>query len=107
VTGRVRDNRPLLSQDHGLGLSLGGRLPGVSVSTHERMLPRVGRVEYHRPVVYNDMKTREVSRRQGADHLANQTGKRYVCAQCGAEFIVTKGGEGAISCCKQVMEIKR
>ena len=39
--------------------------------------------------------------------MANQTGKRYVCAQCGAEFIVTKGGTGAIACCKQVMEIKR
>ena len=39
--------------------------------------------------------------------MANETGKRYVCSQCGAEFIVTKGGSGAISCCGQPMEIKR
>ncbi len=39
--------------------------------------------------------------------MANETGKRYVCAQCGAEFIVTKGGGGAISCCGQAMSIKR
>jgi transposase-like protein len=28
--------------------------------------------------------------------LANQTGKRYVCSKCNSEFIVTKGGDGAI-----------
>ena len=39
--------------------------------------------------------------------MANETGKRYICNQCGAEFIVTKGGSGAISCCSQPMEIKR
>lgn len=38
--------------------------------------------------------------------MANQTGKRYVCTQCGAEFIVTKGGEGVIACCKTPMELK-
>ena len=38
--------------------------------------------------------------------LANQTGKRYVCAKCGSEFIVTKGGDGAIVCCQTPMEIK-
>ncbi len=27
--------------------------------------------------------------------MANQIGKRYVCAKCGAELIVTKGGAGA------------
>ena len=27
-----------------------------------------------------------------------QTGKRYRCAKCGAEFIVTRGGEGALRC---------
>ncbi|MBI4339752.1 MAG: desulfoferrodoxin [Chloroflexi bacterium] len=30
--------------------------------------------------------------------MANETGKRYVCAKCGAEFIVTKGGTGTIKC---------
>ncbi len=38
--------------------------------------------------------------------MANQTGKRYVCGKCGAEFIVTKGGEGAVSCCNEPMRIK-
>jgi len=27
-----------------------------------------------------------------------QTGKRYRCASCGAEFIVTRGGAGALRC---------
>ncbi len=26
--------------------------------------------------------------------MANQIGKRYCCAKCGAECIVTKGGDG-------------
>jgi desulfoferrodoxin-like iron-binding protein len=39
--------------------------------------------------------------------LANQTGKRYVCARCGSEFIVTKGGNGSMICCSEPMQIKR
>ncbi|MDA1061501.1 MAG: hypothetical protein O2895_01075 [Chloroflexi bacterium] len=27
-----------------------------------------------------------------------QTGKRYRCATCGAEFIVTRGGAGVLRC---------
>ena len=27
-----------------------------------------------------------------------ETGKRYRCAECGAEFIVTRGGEGVLRC---------
>ena len=27
-----------------------------------------------------------------------QTGKRYRCVDCGAEFIVTRGGEGVLCC---------
>jgi len=42
----------------------------------------------------------------GAEQLANQTGKRYVCGKCGSEFIVTKGGDGAIVCCQTPMELK-
>ena len=38
--------------------------------------------------------------------MANQTGKRYVCAQCNAEFIVTKGGNGDLGCCGQPMQLK-
>ncbi|MSQ22056.1 MAG: desulfoferrodoxin [Dehalococcoidia bacterium] len=34
----------------------------------------------------------------GDVNLANETGKRYFCGTCGAEFIVTKGGEGIIAC---------
>ena len=30
--------------------------------------------------------------------MALQTGKRYRCTKCGAEFIVTRGGEGTLSC---------
>lgn len=39
--------------------------------------------------------------------MANQVGKRYVCAKCGAEFIVTRGGEGTIVCCGQPTEEKK
>ena len=38
--------------------------------------------------------------------MANQTGKRYVCTQCNAEFIVTKGGTGNLGCCGQPMQLK-
>ncbi len=39
--------------------------------------------------------------------MANQTGKRYICTKCGAEHIVTRGGEGTITCCGQAMEQKK
>jgi len=39
--------------------------------------------------------------------MANDTGKRYVCGTCGSEFIVTKGGSGAIACCSQPMSLKK
>ena len=39
--------------------------------------------------------------------MPNQVGKRYICAKCGAEFIVTKGGAGTLTCCGQPMELKK
>ena len=39
--------------------------------------------------------------------MANQVGKRYVCTVCGAEFIVTRGGDGELHCCGKKMEIKK
>ncbi|MCJ7810939.1 MAG: hypothetical protein MUP62_01890 [Dehalococcoidia bacterium] len=39
--------------------------------------------------------------------MANQAGKRYQCTKCGTEMIVTKGGEGTISCCGQSMQLKQ
>ena len=39
--------------------------------------------------------------------MANQVGKKYVCTKCGSEFIVTKGGNGAVKCCGQPMEQKK
>ena len=38
--------------------------------------------------------------------MANQIGKRYICAKCGSEIVVTKGGEGTLKCCGQTMEPK-
>ena len=35
--------------------------------------------------------------------LANETGKRYSCGKCGAEFVVTRGAEGSIECCGEPM----
>ena len=39
--------------------------------------------------------------------VVNETGKRYVCGKCGAEMIVTKGGDGAVACCGEQMSIKK
>ena len=39
--------------------------------------------------------------------MANEIGKRYHCTKCGSEFIVTKAGAGAITCCGQPMELKK
>ena len=43
----------------------------------------------------------------GVVQVASQTGKRYICAQCGAEFIVTKAGSGTLVCCGQPLQLKR
>ena len=39
--------------------------------------------------------------------MANKVGKRYVCAKCGAEFIVTRSGEGEIKCCGETAGEKK
>ena len=39
--------------------------------------------------------------------MANQIGKRYYCTKCGSEFIVTRGGDGAVNCRGQPMELKK
>ncbi|MFH0769561.1 MAG: desulfoferrodoxin [Chloroflexota bacterium] len=39
--------------------------------------------------------------------MANQIGKRYICTNCGAEFICTKGANGTIQCCGKPMELKK
>ena len=31
--------------------------------------------------------------------MASETGKRYACSGCGSEFVVTRAGDGTISCC--------
>jgi ribosomal protein S27AE len=36
-----------------------------------------------------------------------QTGKRYICPNCGAEFIVTKGGDGPLTCGNTPLELKK
>ena len=47
-------------------------------------------------------------RREREDHeMANQLGKLYGCAKCGAQVIVTKGGTGAVTCCGVAMEQKK
>jgi desulfoferrodoxin-like iron-binding protein len=38
--------------------------------------------------------------------MANEAGKRYTCAKCGAEFIVTKKGAGSLVCCGETMKEK-
>jgi len=55
-------------------------------------------------IVYN---TTDKVTPKGGVYMANQVGKRYRCAKCGAEVIVTKGGTGAITHCGQPMEQKK
>ena len=39
--------------------------------------------------------------------MANETGKRYTCSQCGSEFLVTRGGGGELKCCGEYAKLKR
>lgn len=39
-------------------------------------------------------------------NMANQMGKRYSCATCGAEVVVTKAGDGGLKCHDQPMAVK-
>ena len=43
---------------------------------------------------------------KGGTDMANEMGKRYRCAKCGTELIVTRAGTGKVICCKQPMEKK-
>lgn len=36
--------------------------------------------------------------------MSNQLGKRLTCSECGAQVLVTKGGEGKVHCCDKPME---
>ena len=36
--------------------------------------------------------------------MANETGKRYSCSVCGAQFVVIKGGDGTLKCCGTTAE---
>ncbi|MCC7368543.1 MAG: hypothetical protein IT306_08975 [Chloroflexi bacterium] len=38
--------------------------------------------------------------------MANQTGKRYVCATCATEMLVTRAGTGTLTCCGQEMQLR-
>lgn len=38
--------------------------------------------------------------------MANQIGKRYSCSNCGAQVMVTRGGNGTVNCCGKPMEQK-
>ena len=37
--------------------------------------------------------------------MANNLGKRYSCAECGGQVLVTKAGDGGLECHGQAMEI--
>lgn len=39
--------------------------------------------------------------------MANTVGKRYICSKCNAEVIVTRGGDGTVTCCGQPMDLKK
>ena len=50
---------------------------------------------------------KDLLRPEGGVKLANEVGKRYFCEKCGTEFIVTKAGDGKITCCGQPMTLKK
>ena len=37
--------------------------------------------------------------------MPNKLGKRYSCAECGAEVLVTKAGDGELSCDGEPMDV--
>ncbi|TAK36071.1 MAG: hypothetical protein EPO21_03700 [Chloroflexota bacterium] len=37
--------------------------------------------------------------------MANLLGKRMTCADCGAQVLITKGGQGQVECCNQPMQL--
>ncbi len=39
--------------------------------------------------------------------MANTTGKRYVCVKCASEYIVTRSGQGMLTCCGQPVVLKK
>lgn len=39
--------------------------------------------------------------------MASQIGKIYICAACGTQVIVTKGGTGTLRCCGAEMNQKK
>lgn len=38
--------------------------------------------------------------------MANIIAKRYVCKECGSDYLVLYGGDGQLNCCGKPMEIK-
>ena len=77
------------------------------------MLPpsiTAGRVRVSRQCVDNAMgqnyNSRDIPNVKGGADMANEMGKRYRCAKCGTELIVTRAGNGAVTCCGQPMEKK-
>ena len=43
----------------------------------------------------------------GRRFMPSQIGKIYLCASCGAQIIVTKGGSGTLRCCGAEMQQKK
>ena len=37
--------------------------------------------------------------------MPNKLGKRYSCAECGAEVLVTKAGDGELACHGEPMDV--
>jgi desulfoferrodoxin-like iron-binding protein len=38
--------------------------------------------------------------------VSNQVGKRYFCERCGSEMLVTRAGEGLLTCCGEPMQLR-
>lgn len=38
--------------------------------------------------------------------MPNEVRKRYVCSTCSTEMLVTRGGEGTLTCCDRPMQLR-
>ena len=60
-------------------------------------------LQYRRRITSTPMRCPPVDaakgRGQRSETMPTNMGKRYVCGTCGAEFMVTKGSTGELSCC--------
>ena len=70
-------------------------MAGTGSLTQSRQPTIIGRSTWGR------VRALEADEVRGTLDMATETGKRYVCSECGSEVLVTRAGDGTIKCCGQ------